>query len=342
MSLGAPKPPAAPDPAATSAAQTASNQQTALYNFGLNNPNWNTPLGSLNYNVNTSDPNQPQTSATVNLSPEQQQLFDIQNQQSLGLANLANSLQGRVGDTLGQPLPGEADINALSQKAQDAYYQKQTGMLDKQYGDRQSQLESKLANQGITLGTEAWRNAQDDLSRDRTNAYDNAQQNAILQGPQNAQQLYSLSAASRQLPLNEFNALRTGSQVQMPQFQGMNQSQAAGTNVSGNINQAYQGQLNNYNQQVAGQNATMGSLFGLGGSLGAAGIGAGWFSDRRLKTNIKRIGTTPGGIPVYEYVYRGTTKKQTGVMAQDVEKIIPSAVAVTKSGYKAVDYSQVR
>src|ERR1700741_117502 len=338
MSLSAPKPPAAPALAANSAAHTQSTKETALYNFGLNKPNWNTPLGNLNYDLDTSDPNAPRTSASVNLSPEQQQLFDIQNQQSLGLANLANSLQGRVGDTLNQPIPGQGDINKLSQEAQDAYYKKQTGMLDKQYGDRQAQLESKLANQGITLGSEAWRNAQDDFSRDRTNAYDSAQQNAILQGPQNAQQLYSLSAASRQLPLNEFNALRTGSQVQMPQFQGYNPVNSAGTNVAGNINQGYQNQLNSYNQQVAGQNSTMSSLFGLGGSLGSAWI----MSDRRLKTNIKLVGKTPGGIPVYEYVYRGTDKKRVGPMAQDVEKIIPSAVIKTASGYKAVDYSQVR
>ena len=82
---------------------------------------------------------------------------------------------------------------------------------------------------------------------------------------------------------------------------------------------------------------------GVGGSLeGAAGIGAlAMFSDIRLKENIKRVGETDGGLPVYTYNYKGTQRTHMGVMAQDVEKVIPEAVGDI-NGYKAVNYSMVR
>jgi len=49
MGKGAPKAPAAPDPAATAAAQTATNKETAYWNAALNNVNQITPYGSLTY-----------------------------------------------------------------------------------------------------------------------------------------------------------------------------------------------------------------------------------------------------------------------------------------------------
>jgi hypothetical protein len=338
MSLSAPKAPAAPDPAATSAAQTTSNKETALYNFGLNNSDYNTPYGSLTYDLDTSDPNQPKSTANVTLAPDQQTLLENQNQQSIGLSNLANELQGRVGDTLSQPLPTSADINALSDDATKAYYAKQTAMLDPQYGNMEKQMEAKLANQGITQGSEAWRNAQDEFGRQRTYAYDQAQQNAVIQGPQNASALFSLNSSQRNQPLNEFNALRTGSQVTSPQVPGQTPVNMAGTNVAGNINQGYQNQLGVYNSQVGQQNATMGGLFSLGGSLGAAAI----MSDIRLKKNIRKLGKTPAGINIYEFEYKNTSKKHIGVMAQEVEQAIPEAVVIMSSGFKAVRYGMVR
>jgi hypothetical protein len=83
----------------------------------------------------------------------------------------------------------------------------------------------------------------------------------------------------------------------------------------------------------------VGSLFGgvgavpgamLGASLGG-GIGgaAGGMSDEREKTDIKKIDGTTNviGIPSYEYRYKGEKKKRRGVMAQDVQKVLPEAVA---------------
>lgn len=339
MSLGgSPSTPAAPDPAATSAAQTSSNKDTALYNYGLNNSNYNTPYGSLTYNLDTSNPDQPKSTANVTLSPDQQTLLNNQNQQSIGLSNLANQLQGTVANSLSTPAPTAQNIQDLSDQATSAYYKKQTDMLDPQYANLQAQQNASLANQGIPLNSEAYNNAQDDLGRQRTTAYDQAQQNAILQGPQNAQSLFALNTEQRDQPLNEFNALRTGSQVTSPQLPGQTPVTTAGTNVSGNINQSYQDQVAAANSSAASSNSLTSSLFGLGGSLGSAELLS---SDRRLKKNIRKIGKTPAGINVYEFEYKAGGKT-VGVMAQEVEKLIPAAVITMSTGYKAVNYGMIR
>lgn len=64
-------------------------------------------------------------------------------------------------------------------------------------------------------------------------------------------------------------------------------------------------------------------------------------SDRRLKHDIKRIGKTENGLPIYTFKYKGDDRQQThiGFMADEVEKDHPSAVG-ERNGYKTVDYSQ--
>lgn len=74
--------------------------------------------------------------------------------------------------------------------------------------------------------------------------------------------------ALRNQPLNEYNALASGSQVTLPQFGQTNPATMAGTNTAGITQNAYQSQLQAYQQQQAGIN----NLFGLGGQLGAAAI----------------------------------------------------------------------
>ena len=65
----------------------------------------------------------------------------------------------------------------------------------------------------------------------------------------------------------------------------------------------------------------------------------GLFSDARLKTNIKRIGTHDSGIGIYSYIKFGMP--EIGVLAHEVEKVIPSAVTTHASGFKMVDYGAI-
>lgn len=78
-----------------------------------------------------------------------------------------------------------------------------------------------------------------------------------------------------------------------------------------------------------------------GGVLGTLGAGtAGLFgSDRRIKKEIRRVGTLDNGLPVYAFKYKAGGPTQIGVMAQDVEKVKPEAV-VEVEGVKMVHYDQ--
>jgi hypothetical protein len=64
------------------------------------------------------------------------------------------------------------------------------------------------------------------------------------------------------------------------------------------------------------------------------------FSDIRLKENIKKIGTRPDGLGVYEFDYIWGGDRNIGLMAQEVNEVYPHAVGVV-DGYLTVNYSQV-
>lgn len=71
------------------------------------------------------------------------------------------------------------------------------------------------------------------------------------------------------------------------------------------------------------------------------GGSAGDYSDERLKTNIRRVGTSDKGLPIYTYRMKGGGPVKMGVMAQDVEKINPGAVSHDRHGMKMVDYERI-
>jgi hypothetical protein len=72
--------------------------------------------------------------------------------------------------------------------------------------------------------------------------------------------------------------------------------------------------------------------------LAIAGIGAYNLSDEREKENIKQIGTTYDGQPLYRYNFKGSPKTEVGLLAQDVEQDNPAAVGETGDGLKMVNY----
>lgn len=97
--------PVAPDPTATAAAQTASNNATAGYQQSLNMIDQTTPLGSLTYTNTGTDPvtGAPKYSQNVSLSPTGQKEFDLQQQTGDALDNLALSGTGQVQSAMSQP-----------------------------------------------------------------------------------------------------------------------------------------------------------------------------------------------------------------------------------------------
>lgn len=65
-------------------------------------------------------------------------------------------------------------------------------------------------------------------------------------------------------------------------------------------------------------------------------------SDIRLKDNIRHVGTTNEGLPIYTYTYKGDNRLQMGVMAQDVARMQPDALGPVIEGFGTVNYAEVR
>lgn len=103
----------------------------------------------------------------------------------------------------------------------------------------------------------------------------------------------------------------------------------------GAIQNQYQSQMNRYNSNVASANAT--------NQAGVSALAAAlmYFSDRRLKRDIRRIGVLPNGLPTYSFRYRWDDVQRRGVMADEVRKVMPSAVHAHESGYDMVDYGAI-
>lgn len=152
--------------------------------------------------------------------------------------------------------------------------------------------------------------------------FNTALQNALTTLPglraQDAGLQLGAGANQRQLALQQSSAPITGLQQigaalsNLPQSGGSSSSQSSSLSANGTAGNII---------------STIGSIIGL--------------SDRRTKENIKEIGTE-NGFPIYEFSYKhdSASVKYIGVMAQDIEKLMPTAVS-EHEGIKMVDYSQI-
>lgn len=102
--------------------------------------------------------------------------------------------------------------------------------------------------------------------------------------------------------------------------------------------QATQGQQTTQTQTAAnplgmaeGALGALGNLFSGGATSAFSGLAGLFGSDRRMKTDIAKVGDHPVGVGIYAYRYKGDPKsypKVVGPMAEDVQKIAPHAVSV--------------
>jgi Protein of unknown function (DUF3300)/Chaperone of endosialidase len=79
-----------------------------------------------------------------------------------------------------------------------------------------------------------------------------------------------------------------------------------------------------------------------GGGRGGGGRGGGRRSDIRLKQDIVPLMRLSNGFELYRFRYKGSDHTPyVGVMAQEVEKVQPSAVWRDRNGYLVVDYDRI-
>jgi hypothetical protein len=343
LGLGpAPSAPAAPNYQAAAQETAQGNLAAARAAASANRINQVTPYGNLNYaETGVDSQGNPTYTATTSLSDIGQQLLNNQNQASLGLGGTINSALGRVQSTMGQgfnPNLPQVGIEA-GQNYQDAYMQR----LRPQIEQGREALDVKLANAGIPVGSEAYKRAMMTQGQRENDLMLGATTQGFGVGLQANQNAYNQAMTNYNLPLNTLSALRSGSQVQNPSFvNSAQQATTGGADILGASQMGYNAQMGDFNaKQAAQQNFNQGLM-----GLGAAGIMA---SDIRMKENIVRIGTLPNGLPFYQFEYISEFKDHplaghgthTGVMAQEVQALIPDAVTTLDNGFMAVDYGKL-
>jgi hypothetical protein len=342
LGLGpAPSAPAAPDYRAAAQETAAGNLDAARQATAANRVNQVTPYGRLDYSITGQDPyGNPTWTATQSLSPEQQQLLDYQNQASIGLGQLANKGLGYVENMLQTPF----DTSKLpstgfnpSQTYQEAYMQRLAPQL--QMG--RDQLAQDLANKGIDIGSKAYENAMRMQAQRENDLLLGATTQGFGVGQQARQTALQEQAYLRNEPLNTLSAVRTGAQVQGPQFvNSAQQATTAGPDILGAAQMGYNAQMGDFNAKQAAQANLNQGLYSLGGA------GMMKYSDMRLKENIKPVGVMDNGLTLYSFEYKDEIKSHplagdgihVGVMAQEVEQVFPYAVRTLDDGYKVVDY----
>ena len=142
------------------------------------------------------------------LTPGQQKLFDLRE-------NAQGTLLGQANNNLRQPLDFSGldkqvgnlglsnhnqvtnlglsnDFSGDRQRVEDALYSRSTSRLDPQFEMGQRDLETKLYNQGVQPGTEAWNRELASLSKQKQDAYIGARTDAITGGGQEQSRLYGM------------------------------------------------------------------------------------------------------------------------------------------------------
>lgn len=262
--MGKSKAPKPPDPNKTAGAQTATNIGTAIANSQLQMVDQFTPEGSLTYNQSGTyqytDPNTgkvhdiPRYSATTALSPEQQAIFDQGNRAEQNLAGTAADQSEFLRSYLGEP--ADFDTQEIEGRLDELGRQR----LDPRFERESNDLQTRLANQGITPGSEAYNREMDRLAYNKNDAYNNL----YLQG---RGQAFNELAAKRNQPINEITALLSGSQVNMPNVSPITPQGAATTDVAGIIGQNYNQRLGAWQQNQQSRQGLLGGLFGAGATL---------------------------------------------------------------------------
>ena len=162
-----------------------------------------------------------------------------------------------------------------------------------------------------------------------------AQQAAAL-----GQGLYGMGSATSQqlanLGTGAQGAALSGAGAQLAAGQAEQATQQAENTAK--YNEFLQAQSLPYQQLKLASDIALGTGTAQGSTTTTAQPG-GFFSDERLKENIKAVGKTFDGQTIHSYNYKGDPRTQIGLIAQEVQKHHPEAVGLA-GGYKTVNYDK--
>jgi hypothetical protein len=259
-------------------------------------------------------------------------------QQQLGQAQIGNQSQaagaGAYGGSRQAIQQGVTQAQGAQNMAQMAAQLNQAN-----YGQAQGAAQSDIAtNLQAQLANQQAQQNQGALNLQAAGGLGVLGQQAQLSQARNFTEQMTAGTAEQAQQQNEINAnLAQYQQALQYPYQQLGVLQSAlgmtpyGQSQTGQATQTTQQSMNPA-QIALGGLTSLGNLFGSGGMFGSSGAFAGLLggSDRRLKTDITKVGVHPAGIPLYAYRYKGDPKsypKAIGPMAEDVAKIAPHAVA---------------
>lgn len=234
----------------------------------LTNPNQVNPFGSSNV---TYDPVTGQPTVTQSLSqPNQNVLSGVQGT-SVGASQVA---QGLLGNQYNQFVQGAGPQSGYSDpELEKAIYARLTQGMDDKFAREEEQLSQTLANRGIGVGSgEAYTNAMKDFRESKNTAYENARNNATVQGTQTALQRQGTNVGALSALTGGVGTLGQVGQAgfYQPNFQGFNAVSYQQPDVQGLYNTQYAGQLTREQIEAQLEQQRIQS----GATLGAAGISA--------------------------------------------------------------------
>ena len=289
------------------------NQRLVEAQARANRINQYTPYGELTYSQDPAG----NWRQDMKLSPQAQATLDAQMAMDKQYADIAQTGLGKARGLLEDPnldfsklpelqgldlstLP-QAPINA-GQTAQQAIMSRLQPTLQQ----RENELAQRLANQGITLGSEAYQRemnlagqnrndlelqaAREGITLDQASRMNALNEQNLRYGNQADMRgrLLQEQTMQKDRPLNLINALRSGAQVQNPTFQpyamqsGVQQANVAGPDYVRAGMLGYLQGMDSYNAQQARQQQAIKSamqiaetFFGGGGGGGGGGVGGG-------------------------------------------------------------------
>ena len=340
------------NPGASSAQQATFNKEAALQQRALNLVDQYTPQGSVKYAPTGAEVEGiPTYQVTQEFSPEQQGLYDTSTRLAQKYGDIGEAQLGDVEAKLSTPfdLASLGAAPTVNEATRGATRDAILARLQPQSDLDRAALETSLANQGFVTGTQAYDDAMDQFNRSQSDLY----LGADIQSGAEMANMFGLEGTARDRaineilmerdrPMTELAAFMGGTAPTKPSFVSTPQGVVSAPDYMGaayaSADAANRGAQNTYNQGMGSYNANLQGLYGLGGA-GAQAAGWAW-SDRRLKRDIRRIGTLPSGLAVYSFRYLGSAAPHVGVMAQEAKARFPEAVAEF-DGFLAVDYGRI-
>lgn len=261
--------PPPPDYVGAANATAQGNLDMARLAAAANRVNQITPYGNLTYTQSGEDKwGNPMWTATQTLSPEQEKIKSQQASLSSGLLNTAQQGLDYAGNLMSQPGIDMSKLPQTGFNPGQSYQDAMMARLAPQIDRENAQFEQQMANRGIAAGTAAYNDAKQLLAQNQNDRLNQTTVQGLNAGLAANQQAFAQQGYNQMQPINVINALRTGSQVQAPQY--VNPAQQAttqGPDILGATNAQYQNQLAATNAANANKANFAGGLMNLGASI---------------------------------------------------------------------------